>query len=71
MAILAAFDLETRQYDAVNAFANSPIDEPTYCRLPEGWPGSGSGAVNILLLLLRALYGLKQGAPQRLSSTLL
>ena len=56
MALVAAFDLETRQYDAVNAFANSPIDEPTYCKLPEGWTGSDM----ILLLLLRALYGLKQ-----------
>ena len=56
--LLAAFDLETRQYDAVNAFANSPIGEPTYCQLPEGWPRSEK--VNILLLLLRALYGLKQ-----------
>lgn len=56
MALVAAFDLESRQYDAVNAFANSPIDEPTYCKPPEGWTGSDM----ILLLLLRALYGLKQ-----------
>ena len=58
MAIVAAFDLETRQYDAVNAFANSSIDEATYCKPPEGW-SAGSDS-NILLLLLRALYGLKQ-----------
>ena len=56
MAIVATFDLETRQYDAINAFANSPIDEPIYCKPPEGWP-KDSG---ILLLLQRALYGLKQ-----------
>lgn len=56
MAIVAAFDLEPRQYDAVNNFANSPLDEPTYCKSPVGWIGSES----ILLLLLRALYGLKQ-----------
>ena len=56
LAIVAAFDLETRQYDAVNAFANSPIDEPTYCNPPDGWTGSKS----ILLLLVKALYGLKQ-----------
>ena len=56
LAIVAAFDLETRQYDAVNAFANSPIDEPTYCLPPEGWTGPKS----ILLLLVKALYGLKQ-----------
>ena len=56
MAIVAAFDLETRQYDAVNAFANSPINELTYCSPPQGWEGD----INILLKLLRALYGLKQ-----------
>lgn len=56
MAIVAAFDWETSQYDAVNAFANSEIDEPTYCKVPDGWTGSDQ----ILLLLLRALYGLKQ-----------
>ena len=55
MAIVAAFDLETRQWDAVNAFANSDIDEPTYIKSPEGWKGD-----KVLLLLLRALYGLKQ-----------
>lgn len=40
MALVAVFDLETRQYDAVNAFANSPIDETTYCKIPDGWTGS-------------------------------
>ena len=55
MALVAAYDLETRQYDAVNAFANSPIDEAIYCKPPDGWAG-----LNVLLLLLRALYGLKQ-----------
>lgn len=55
-AINAAFDLETRQYDAVNAFANSAINEPTFCKAPSGWIGNS----NILLLLQQALYGLKQ-----------
>ena len=69
MALVATFDLETRQYDAVNAFANSPIDEPTYCTPPDGWTGSDQ----ILLLLLRALYGLKQSSAlwyQNFSQTL-
>ena len=56
MATVAAFDLETRQWDVVNAFANSKIDEPTYIKAPEGWKGNKG----VLLLLLRALYGLKQ-----------
>lgn len=59
MAIVAAFDLETRQYDAINAFANSPIDEITYCRPPDGWVQAG-GKSNTILRLNRALYGLRQ-----------
>ena len=56
MALIAAHDMETRQYDAVNAFANSDLNETTYCRPPWGW----EGRLHILLKLLKALYGLKQ-----------
>lgn len=69
MAIVTAFGLSTRQYDAVNAFANSDIDEPTYCKPPDGWKGTR----NVLLLLLKALYGLKQSPAlwyRHLSATL-
>ena len=69
MALTANFDLETRQYDAVNAFANSTINEPTFCKVPPGWIGK----TNILLLLQKALYGLKQSPAlwyKELSSTL-
>ena len=55
-AIIAAFDLETRQYNAVNAFANNQIDKLTYCYLPESFQCSQK----TLLLLNRALYNLKQ-----------
>ena len=70
MALTASFDLETRQYDAVNAFANSTINEPTYCKVPQGW----IGRTDILLLLQKALYGLKQSAAlwyKNFSSTLI
>ena len=56
MAIAAVFNLEIRQYDAVNAFMNSTLDEITYCYKPEGFnqhPGK-------YYLLRRALYGLKR-----------
>ena len=56
MAIVVIFDLETRQYDDINAFANSPTDEPIYCKPPEGWLKDNG----ILLLLQMALYRLKQ-----------
>ena len=57
------------QFDTVNAFANSPIDKPTYCKLPAGWEGDQS----LLLLLQQALYGLKQSPAlwyRHLSATL-
>jgi hypothetical protein len=55
MALAAAFDLEIRHYDAVNAFTNSELDEEIYCEYPEGFERLGR-----CLLLLRALYGLKR-----------
>jgi hypothetical protein len=54
MAIAAAFDLEMYQLDAVNAFANSLMNETVYCGPPEGFEQAGR-----CLLLLRALYGLR------------
>ena len=56
MRIVAVYNLETKQYDAVNAFANSSIDETVYCKSFEGWFRD----LQIILLLLRTLYGLKQ-----------
>lgn len=71
MAIMAVFDLETWQYNAVNAFANLLINEPVFCKLPPGWNG---GNLDILFLLQRALYGLKQSPAlwyKKLSNTLI
>ena len=31
MILIATFDLETKQYDAINAFINSEIDKSIYC----------------------------------------
>jgi hypothetical protein len=55
MALVAAFDLETRQYDAINAFVNAKLTEPKTCECSEGYQRPGS-----LLSLFRALYGLKK-----------
>ncbi|GME39549.1 Reverse transcriptase RNA-dependent DNA polymerase [Neofusicoccum parvum] len=56
LAIICAFDLEMRQYDVVNAFPHVPLDEEVYCSPPKGM----NIALGLVLLLLRALYGLKQ-----------
>ncbi len=37
MAIVAAFGLETRQYDAINAFANATLPNPIPCQCAEGY----------------------------------
>ena len=37
MAITAAFDLETRQYDTVNAFVNANLPTPILCNCAEGF----------------------------------
>jgi hypothetical protein len=55
MAILAVFDLEAYQLDAINAFVNSLIDEEVYIRFPPGF-----GRQGLVLRLLRALYGLRR-----------
>jgi hypothetical protein len=54
MAIAAYFNLEIRQYDAVNAFTNAYLNSPVYCFLPEGF-----SSPNKLWRLRKALYGLK------------
>lgn len=55
MALAAAFDLELRQYDATNAFINAELDYELYCQCPDGYTDQDH-----VLLLLRALYGLKE-----------
>lgn len=56
-ALVAAFDLDTRQYDAVNAFLNSLLDEIVYVSLPPGFDKDGKTKC---WKLLRALYGLRK-----------
>jgi hypothetical protein len=62
MTLVAAFDLETRQFNAINAFAHNLIDESTYCRTSKEWLESVNQSVNerVILQFLRDLYELKQ-----------
>jgi hypothetical protein len=41
MAITATYDLDIRQYDAVNAFVNADLIQPVLCRCPEGYEVPG------------------------------
>jgi hypothetical protein len=58
MAIVNQLDLEFKQIDFETAFLNAPLDYDVYMELPEGMslPHSRGKA----LLLLKAIYGLKQ-----------
>lgn len=55
MALVAAFGLEILQYDAINAFVNSLLDEIVYVTQPPGRQKKGKA-----LRLVRALYGLRR-----------
>ena len=73
MAITVTFELKAKQYDAVNAFVNSAMNEEVYVNYPEGIKPP-THAINPCFLLLRALYGLKQSPLlwlQEVTSTLL
>ena len=55
MAMMAYFDLETRQMDTINTFVNCDLDKVVYMRLPLGFKKPGK-----VLLLNKALYGLRR-----------
>ena len=55
MIIINAFDLKTRQYDAVNVFVNNEIDELIYFKLSIDWNEN-----QILFFLHKIFYDFKQ-----------
>ena len=55
MAIAARFDLELKQYDAVNAFVHAPLDSTVYMRMPPGYGERGK-----IYRLNKAVYGLRK-----------
>jgi Reverse transcriptase (RNA-dependent DNA polymerase) len=52
MAIIAKFDLETQQMDAINAFVHCDLDETVFMKFPPGLEKE-----NKVLRLRKALYG--------------
>jgi hypothetical protein len=55
MAMVTKFDLETAQYDAVNAFVHTDIDGDVYMRMPRGYEKP-----NRVYKLRKALFGLRR-----------
>ena len=69
MEIAARFDLELKQYDAVNALVRAPLDSKVYIRMPPGYGERGK-----IYRLNKAVYGLRKAPPfvaANVSSTLL
>ena len=64
IALIAFFDLEVEQIDAVQAFLNSQPDVDIYIELPPNWEtidlSIAKDTPEQVYLLLRALYRLKQ-----------
>ena len=54
IAIIVAFDLETHQYNVVNAFANALLPNPIACECAKGY-----NKPRFILRILQALYRLK------------
>ena len=54
LSLVAKFDLETLQLDAVNAFVHADLDETVFMKMPPGYGEQGKA-----LKLNRALYGLR------------
>ena len=41
MAIVARFNLELKQYDAVNTFINTQLEDTIYIQMPPGYKNPG------------------------------
>lgn len=59
LSVCESEDLEVRLMDAVGAFLNGIPEEVLYIKIPQGYSPKTTGK-NIVLLLNRSLYGLKQ-----------
>ena len=55
MAIIARFNLELIQYDAINAFVHASLPHDVFIRMPTGYQKPDT-----LLKLEKALYGLRE-----------
>ena len=55
MALMAAYGLDSRQMDAINAFLNVLMQQPVYCQMPEGFTRDNS-----MLEVWKALYGIRK-----------
>ena len=55
LALVAKFDLETLQLDAVNVFVHANLDETVFIKMPPGYNKQGK-----VLKLNKTLYGLRQ-----------
>ena len=58
LALVAMYDYELAQADAITAYLNSSLDEKLYMKQPEGFEVKGKE--DKVYLLVKSIYGLKQ-----------
>ena len=63
-ALVAAEDLECDSLDITTAFLNANLDETIYMKPPPGYEQYSLEGKKLYCLLLKAIYGLKQGSRQ-------
>ena len=61
IALAAKLNLECKQFDLVTAFLNALIKKyKIYVEMPHGFEDYAEDGIQLVCLLLQALYGLKQ-----------
>jgi transposase InsO family protein len=60
LALAAANDWELHNMDVNTAYLNAPVDEQIYAQQPKGFEQLGPGGGELVMRLLKSLYGLKQ-----------
>lgn len=61
LSVVASYDLECKQYDAITAFPNAMVREhKIYVGQPHGFEQQPQTTKPLVCFLLKALYGLKQ-----------
>ena len=63
-ALVAAEDMECDSLDITTAFLNADLDETIYMKPPPGYEQYSPEGKKLYCLLLKAIYGLKQGSRQ-------
>lgn len=59
--ICASLDLDLRQFDVKSAFLHGKLTDPLFMEQPTGFEEEGKPAKDFVWMLMKGLYGIKQG----------